>query len=248
MISANLAFLESRLTDPNNTNYTSMNPGFKKNVTGAYVDNVTKIPRIEASIPLTFGKVKVIPSAMWMKQTFDNVAGGADDSITSWGASLGGEVVIGALTLKGEAQTGQNWFNATKVGVSTCYPFKSEYVGPIAFAMSAKADAAGKIYDSDNTAFWGQATIRIGRFLPTAIYGRMLIDRDIPGLEANIRTQMYGVNCPIILTSNLILIPEIMIYDGGGSNKFVSAYAPASSQIYDCGKELLAGVQFRFLF
>jgi hypothetical protein len=225
-----------------------MNPGLKPNAPGAYVDNTTLLPKIEASGELTFGKMTLIPNAMWLRQTFDNIAEGADDTIVAWGLGLSARVIFGKLTIKGELQKGQNWYNASKTAVATPYPFKSEYIGPLAFAMSAKADARGKLYDSDNLSFWGQATYRIGRFLPTVIYGQMLIKRDIPGQEADIRTQMYGVNCPIILNRHFYLIPEVMIYDSGGSNRFVSAYAPASSQYYDCGRELLAGMQFRFVF
>lgn len=247
-IKTNLGFMESRLTDPNNVNYTSMNPELKAEP-GAYVDNSTQIPKIEFSVPMTFGQTEIVPSGMWIKQTFDNIAIGADDSITAWGVSLAAKKTIGALTIKGEIQHGQNWYNASKLAVSTPYPFKSEYAAILGFAMSAKADASGKIYDSDNTAFWCQVSYRLRQWLiPLLIYGQQTVKRDIPSQESDIRTQMYGVSCPIFFSHNFSVAPELMVYDSGDGNTFVSAYAPGNSEVYDCGKEILAGAQFRFFF
>lgn len=254
-VAVNLGIFESRLTDPNNSNYTAVGPfiGFKKSSTKAIVDNVTVLPKFDISVPVTFGKTKIIPSAMYLRQSFDNVAPGADDKITTYGLSLAGETELSIFRLRGELNYGQNWMNAAKVNVSTSFPFKSEYLPHLGYAQSAMADANGMIHDSKDLAFWLQAGLLLGRFKPSVIYGYQTAKRDIPGKEANVKTQMYGIVCPIEITKNLTVTPEVMIYDNGGNNDFVHLYRAGAtgyvkSDNYDCGKELMAGVQVRWTF
>ncbi len=254
-VTLNLGLYESRLTDPNNASYTSVGPylNFKKSSPQAVVDNVSKLPKMEISAPLTFGKTKIIPSAMYLLQTFDNIADGADDTITSYGVSLAGETEWRIVIVRGEVNYGQNWLNASKINVATSIPFKSEYVPALAFAQSAMADAGGKIHNSENFAFWLQGGLKLGRFKPSLIYGYQSTRRDTPTREADIHTQMYGLVCPITITANLSVTPEIMVYDNGNGNRFFHLYRAGAtgyplSDVYDCGKEILAGAQIRWKF
>lgn len=241
MAKLDLAFGMPRLTSDADSTLTAR--------TGNAIDNVSKIPKIEFGVPLTFGgswgKVSVTPSAMFLRQQFNNVASG-DDSITSYGLSVGGSFELGGLKLVGEYNYGQNLWNAARSGESTCYPFKYELItGGLRGATAARA-YSGTLYDSKTNAFWLQLGYNIaGRVSPTVFYGRNNTMRDMPAAtgygDSDFTTQMYGVNIPITITKNLSIVPEFMIYDDGSSNKI-------NGTTYDFGKEWLAGVEFRLFF
>lgn len=257
-VTLNFGLYESRFMDPNNENFTSFAHyiGFKKSSPDAIVDNVTKLPKIELSVPLQWGGTRIISSAMYLRQEFDNIAEGADDTITTYGVALGAETGLGIFKFKCEINYGQNWYNATKINVNTSYPFKSEYVPALGWAQSAAGallGTDGKLYDSTDMAFWLQAGVKLGRFEPTIFYGRQTAKRDIPTQEVDVTTQMYGLNCPIQITKQLKLTPEIMIYDNGDSNRFLHPIRASeafyfNSDVYDCGKEVLIGTQLRWTF
>jgi len=232
-------------------------PGFVAK-TGTSIDNDSKIPKIEVSVPLNFtgdwGQVSVTPSAMYLKQQFGNVSSG-DDSVTSYGLSLGGKAALFGFTLMGEYNYGQNLYSASRVGEAQVYPFKYEYItGGIRNAMGARA-YAGQVYDAKTNAFWIQLGYTIlGRVTPTLYYGRENTNRDMPtgpspspstGIDpygdTSVTTQAYGISIPIKVTKLLTVVPEYMIYDNGNSNKI-------NGTTYDFGKEWVAGVQFRLHF
>ncbi len=233
--------------------------GFSANA-GTAVDNVTKIPKMEFGIPMTFvkGSVKaaVTPSFYWMKSEFSNVAPGGEDTVDSYGASLGGSVSVGKLKLAGEINYGQNLWDAARSGISTCYPFKFELItGGLRSIMGAKFSTIDKkVHDSKTVAGWAQLGYQIGRVTPTLFYGRNESYRDMPtgpvGTsqgDAAFQTQMYGINAPIEITKNFKVVPEYMVYDNGHSNKLVAS-TDTAPKYYDFGKEWLAGVEFILAF
>lgn len=254
-VSLDFGFFESRLVDPNNSEYTSFGPyiGFSKDSADAKVDNVSTLPKVELSLPLMFGRTKIVPSAMYLQQKFDNIAPDADDTITTYGVSLATEINIGNFQFMGEYNYGQNWYDAAKLNVNTSYPFKSEYVAALGWAQSAAGASDGKLYDAECMAYWLQGSFKLGRFKPTLIYGNQTAKRDIPTQEVDVETQMYGVNCPIEITKHLKITPEFMIYDNGDSNKFLhfgrlQATGYSTSDVYDCGQETVIAIETRWRF
>lgn len=234
------------------------------------VDNVSTVPKVELAMPLkyggTWGRVVFTPSAMYLKQKFNNVAPGGDDSVESYGLAASGLVEIFGFKLMGEYNFGRNLYNASRIGESTVYPFKSEYIyGGLRNAMGARAyqgtsatysGLKGKIYDADTNAFWIQLGYNImNRVEPTVFYGRNYSRRtDMPmdnspavalGVDrygdTSFTTQMYGINVPVTITKNFKVVPEFMVYDNGKENRI-------NGVDYDFGKEWAAGVQFRVTF
>jgi len=217
---------------------------------GTDIENVSKIPKVDLGIPLSFGgswgRLKLNPSAMYLKQEFANVATG-DDTITSYGLSFGASLeFLNGLKLMAEYNYGQNLYNSTRPGESTCYPFKYELItGGLRGAMGARA-YDGKIYDSTTNAGWIQLGYNIaGKAEPTIFYGRNNTKRDMPTAlgygDTDFTTQMYGINCPIPITENLMVLPEYMIYDDGDSNQI-------NGITYDFGQEWMAGLEFQLSF
>jgi len=205
---------------------------------GAAVDNSTKIPRFELSVPLRFGQVGVYPGVFWQKQTFNNVKAGWDNSVTSYGLSLGMKADFKPIFFMAEVNYGENWAN-TK---DQTYPLKSpDYTTFGSQVAGAKVDSAGKVQNSKALGWWLQAGMNLGKISPSIIFGRQEYSREADAKKDEMKTMMYGMTCPIDIMKGIRIIPEIMIYDNGSSNKIAGVE-------YDFGKELLAGMQFEFTF
>lgn len=247
--SVKLGLLESRLTDNGSPDpIPDAYPYHSKPLLiaqpGTVADNSTVLPKFELAAPMffRFGGVgmTLLPSGMYMKQTFDNIAPGADDGIVSYGLSLGGTVQISKFQLKTEVNYGQNLYNAGRSGVATTYPFKSEYATSIGYIQSARADAAGKVHDAETAAGWVEVNFKLGKFQPALYYGRQEVERKMPSADSEATAQFYGFNCNISLPKNFIITPEIMIYDNGDGKLMGGEYK--------FGQELLAGTQLRWIF
>lgn len=237
-ISAKLGLLESRLRSSS---------AYVTEIlaeTGTVADNVTVMPKFELAIPMIFpvgnNLMTITPSGMFIQQKYDNVAPGADDTITSYGMSLGVKAIFSKLSIKAEITHAQNLNNAGRTGVCTSYPFKYEYASTIGAIQYAKTDTAGKIYDSATTAGWVEFRYTIGKFKPGIFYGQQRMTRDMPGADSDATTQFYGLNCDIDLVKNFIFIPEVTIYDNGDGK--------LSGIDYKFGKELVIGTQLRWIF
>lgn len=263
-ISVKLGLIESRLTDNKSPN-DSVDHYFKelledvgvnladlayhdkpmlKEEAGTKADNVTVLPKLEMAVPviLKFSDVLLIlsPSAMYMQQSFDNIADGADDTIVSYGYALGTQLKINSFSLKTELTAGQNFKNAGRIGVATCYPFKAEYAAGIGSIQSARADSTGKVYDSETVAGWAEVRYNVGRFEPALYYGLQAVKRDMPGADSEATTQFYGFNCDIHLVGNFTLNPEFMVYDNGEGELM------GTDVIF--GKEVVTGMQLKWRF
>ncbi len=258
-VSLKLGLLESRLTDNNSPNdvvetyLLSLGvdlvptPYHDKPLllaeTGTIADNNTVLPKLELALPMSFVghgmSLLLTPSLMYLEQTFDNIAPGADDSILSYGYALGAQLRVGKFSFITEVNIGQNMKNAARIGTSQCYPFKSEYTA-IANIQAARADDTGKVYDSETIAGWVEVNYNIGKFQPSLYYGRHEVKRDMPGADSEATTQFYGFNCRIHLAKHFILKPEFMIYDNGDGKLLGTDY--------EFGQETLAGTQLIWIF
>ncbi|MBN1663454.1 MAG: hypothetical protein JW943_07630 [Deltaproteobacteria bacterium] len=232
-----IGYLKAGIVDPRVI--TSTAPAFFNGQNnGAAVDNSTKIPRFELSVPLRFGPVGLYPSGFWQKQSFNNVKAGWDDSVTSYGLSLGAKADFRSVFFMAEVNYGENWAN-TK---DQTYPLKNpDYLTFGSQVSSAKVDSTGKVQNSKALGWWMQAGLNLGKASPSIILGRQEYSREYDHVKDEMKTMMYGITCPIDITKGFRIVPEVMIYENGSSNKIAGAE-------YDFGKELLAGMQFEFTF
>ena len=183
-------------------------------------DNDSKMPRIDIGMPLYFGNVKLYPGIFYHEQTYDDVLAGQDDSITSWGASLGAVLAVGPATITGEIQTGENWGNTRAL------------VGGLPAAI-----AAGKIQDSEALAGWIDVAFKLGPATPHFIYGFNNETLDVGGVSVQDWTNtMYGVHVVIPVAKTFLIRPELMFYE----------YEAGLG--VDAGKQMIAGVQFMIAF
>ena len=185
-------------------------------------DNDSKMPRIDIGMPLYFGNVKLYPGIFYHEQTYDDVLAGQDDSITSWGASLGLTAGFGPVTIAGEIQTGENWGNtrATAPG------------------LGASASTAGKVTDAKVISGWLDVGFKLGPATPHVIYGQISEERDVNDVTAaqDWTRTMYGVHIVIPVAKTFLIRPELMVYDY------------ESGVGVDAGKQMIAGVQFMIAF
>lgn len=197
--------------------------------TGKTVDNDTKVPRIDVGLPLYLGPIKLYPSGFFAKQTFDNVAAGYPDEVTSWGLSLGVKLGIGPLAIAAEGQTGENWGNtAGLIGNSPTAAYSA------ARLVGTAAD------DTECNAFWFDVSFKFGPITPHLIYGMQKVSGD--KAPTDIVNQMYGVSIPIAAAKGFTIRPEFMWYDEGDSETL-----PDGSKA-DFGSEYIYGVQFQIVF
>ncbi|MBN1381192.1 MAG: hypothetical protein JXA41_05930 [Deltaproteobacteria bacterium] len=222
--------------------------GISSNSKTVAIDPSTKIPRLELAVPVHFGGVSLHPSVFWQKQTFNNVQAGHDDSVTSYGVSLGVKADFKPIFFKAEVNYGENWGNTKDQTYTLKEPDYATFGSQVS---SAKADTSGKIQNSEALGWWLQAGIRLGKAEPSIIIGRQEFSREYDNLKDEMKTMMYGITCPIDITPGFKIRPEIMIYDNGDSNKIAvkgTSTIPTTNYEYDFGKELLAGIQFEFTF
>ncbi len=249
-VSIDVGLMNPRLSF-DNENYTFLGgPGFTSTDPLVAVENNSKMPKLEVSLPMKFkgdwGYVNFTPSAMYLKSEFENVQAGDDDSITSYGLAASTRMSLDNFKFRFEYNYGQNLANAARTGECQATPFKIEYInGGLYRGMVARVDAAsGDVYDGKTHAFWLQAGYDISnKVTPTIFYGRNDSERDMPGTTADVdtTTQFYGIAVPIKVTKNLTISPEYMIYDNGDNNQVDGTY-------YNFGKESVLGVQMRLVF
>lgn len=222
-----VARLEIAALDPN----AAGNPNVPKHPEYPGITPNTKLPRFDISLPLTFGPVKLYPSAFFNYKTLEGTAAGADDDLYSWGASLGFRFGAGPFSLSAEGQAGRNWANSQGlVGNS-----------PSASAMGASISPTGSIQDAKCYGGWIDAAFKLGPATPHVIYGYQ--NGQGSGTDkTNASTQMIGVSVPIDLAKGFRLRPEVMFYFDGTNNK------NSAGEGVNNGAYAIYGVQFQITF
>ena len=190
------------------------------------MDNDTKLPWIGLGVPLYFGAVKIYPSVFYQKQTFDDVASGSDDTVTSWGAALGVKFGFGPLMVAAEVTVGDNWAWSASGANEAVTP----YVTP-----------AGDVEDAEAVGWWVDVSFKLGKITPHLIYGKLTSEVDPSGTLNDLETDrtMYGITARIPLAKGFMIRPEIMIYDREDEVAGVDV---------DYGKETVAGLTFQITF
>jgi opacity protein-like surface antigen len=212
--------------------------------TGANAREENQIPRIDISLPITLPNFKIEPSFTWLKQEYDQVAPGNDDSFDIWGLCVGFRGGFGPLALAGEVTFGDN------LGAGN---YNNGTINPGQPTTYLDNNALTRIADSEVLAFWFDVGYKFG---PASIHGafgwnRVQNDGDpsIPkenGDAAEIdRTNLaYGIYVPINVAKGWTITPEYVIYDYG-TDEFDQN---ANGLNEDFGKQSVLGVRFMLRF
>jgi hypothetical protein len=195
----------------------------------------TVIPRLDVSLPLTFGNWVIEPSGTYLTQKYDEVGSGAEDSITIWGLCAGLRFGAGMFSFAGEITYGQNLTVGNYVGAATPPSGGRPNVSllPIAFT-----DTAGnlQIEDVECLSFWAQVGLKLGPSTIYGIYGQNNQEADVVGIRNEIERKMYGISWPISIVKGMTIRPELMWYDQ-------DTKATLAGTEVNLGKEWIFGVQ-----
>jgi hypothetical protein len=232
--------LEVALYDPNN-NGGEVVKGFSPQIIGGTSATVLEenvLPRIDVTMPLNFGMVRLWPSFTYLQQKYDQVQPGAEDKVTIWGFALGGRVTAGPLTFDAEVTFGENLGNGNYNGAA----------GATAAGYSALATVPGldSINDAKVVAWWLDVGWKIGPATLHGIVGSYNMKReDDPnagGTNADWTRWMYGLSVPISVAKGFTIRPEIFGYD------YDTGATIGNTTERDFGKEYVVGVQFVLVF
>ncbi len=237
---SDMARLELQILDPDTDNAEIIRAvPFPADPTGT-VREENVLPRFDVAVPLNFGAFSLEPSLTWLRQEYDQVAGGSDSDVDVWGVSLWAKAAFGVISVEGEITYGENLADGN-IGWIGGQP----YVG---FAAAAQGfmDAGGcwHVADTEILAFWAQVGFKFGPATLYGIYGMMNGENDnIPGgaFDTDITRSMYGATLPISVVKGFTIRPEVMIYDYDDGAKLLGVDV-------DMGSETLVGVEFMLVF
>jgi len=225
------------LLDPNRTDNIDNDVGGEKSST---------LPRIDIGMAFRTYNLQIFPGVFYQKSDYDD-ANISDDSVTSWGASLGVKGGSGAWLYSAEINKGQNMRNANlSIGSSAA----SQAGGAYLFQDS---DGLTRLADTDNTSAWFDVgyKFRAGELKGTVhfIAGRMESDRSDSGqalIDLDYKSTMYGISVPIDLpriAKGFRVRPEIFYYDNDNDNG-----TNIDNVIQVNGREIITGVQLQYTF
>jgi hypothetical protein len=206
-------------------------------------------PRFDISLPMKFGNFTLEPGFTYLKQEWDQVFAGSDDSYDVWGLTLGGRAGFGPFSIAGEITYGQNLGpNSSHWGAAN---------GQAVAYRPAGANAnLRKIEDGETLAWWLQLGFDFGPFAIQGVVGMNkgqndgdpAISRDAAEWD---RTQwMYGMNFPIKVTKTFTITPSIFYYDLDDSAKVGGNAGTAQRNGFDTdfGSEWIIGMNFQLVF
>jgi hypothetical protein len=214
----------------------AVQPAAEGITTIANTDMYANLPRFDVAAEFKAGGFMTTPAFGWSQLKYQGTASGwADDGYTTWLAMLPFKYTVGPFTAKVQLHTGINTEN--------------EYAGelPNAIGTAPKIvpifSAAGKLYDTKEVGGSIALEYRVGALMITAGYGQQRIENDFWKTSNGFRNDSYDrrawfLAAPYEVTKNFTVGPEIGYYMYGDS--------PQTGQ--DMGTELLAGLQFKFLF
>jgi hypothetical protein len=239
--------LEIALVDPGSINqeYTAQLPA----IAGANVDEESIIPRIDLALNLKLGNWTIEPALTYLNQTYDQVATGSDDDVTSFGASIWLKAGFGNFILQGELNYGENLGtgNYTSALPFDRGPVQNGFMGgpPVPYV-----DSAGnvRIEDGEMLGFWIAPGFKMGAATIFVYFGYEKSENDVsPGTttdDLKITQKAYGISVPISITKGFSIRPEFTYYDFDDSAK----YPDGTNLSYDRGNAYSLGVQFMLVF
>jgi hypothetical protein len=244
--------MEIELLDPNTE--TPGNSEFalpaQPGVAAARESNV--LPRFDISLPMQWGNFRIEPGFTYLKQEWDQVAAGSDDSYDVWGLTLGGRAGFGPFSVMGEITYGDNLglvsthFGGGNGGI------RGSVGGPATYVTGGNT----KIADGETLAWWIQLGFDFGPFAINGIFGMNSGENDgDPAIardaaEVDITQMMYGLAFPIKVTKTFTIAPSIFFYDYDDSATIGGALGTAAQTGTDTdrGDEMIIGVQFQLVF
>jgi len=200
--------------------------------------------------------VSVYPGLLYNKKTWDDVAAGQDDTITTSLYSLGVKYATGPFGVAAEYTAGKNPGNADLLtnGIYMGYGPAGGGV-PVAgfgacFDMAAVVDSTGKVSDTDFSGYWVDFSYKFGYNTIHAIYGQQHIENDsVPFLFAAPGTNLQMENTRTVMTFNvwiplskhMIVIPEVNFWDYGDRQI-------QGQDDVELGKANIYGISWLFIF
>jgi hypothetical protein len=197
-------------------------------------ENNSLFPRIDIGMAYRTLNFQIFPSLFYQKQDYSEVVG-SDDSVTSWGTSLGFRAGAGAFIFSGEVNVGQNMDNAgLSIGES-----------PASKNAGAWLDATRtKISDTDNLSYWLDIGYKFSsgetQGVVHLVYGTMQSESDD---VFDYQSSMLGISVPIDLpwiAKGFRIRPEIFVYDKGENT--------IGGTKVDQGRDILTGIQLQYTF
>lgn len=197
------------------------------------------LPRLDVGVAYRAFNWQIFPGFFFQQKDFDDVAL-SDDSVTSWGASLGARGGRGPFVLSAEVNLGENLRNANlSLGESVA----SNTGGAFLFT-----DASGqtRIGDTEVVSWWVDGGYKFthnelqGTF--HLVVGEMTSER-LDGPRAEFESRMLGISVPIDLpwiAKGLRFRPEIFVYDNDNNG-----HDDITTQQ---GTQVLGGVQLQYTF
>lgn len=201
----------------------------------------SKFPRIDIGAAYNLYDVRLFPGVTFQKTTYNNVAAGSDDAVSTWVASFGLQSGKGPFLISAEVNYGQNWRQGSySLGRSAAT------LGSGAYTYAG----ATSIGNTDSLGYW----IDLGWRLTIAntqselhlVYGAMTSEAADPttaALDFNHQSRMLGLSWPIDMpwvARGFRVRPEVFLYDEGRST--------VAGVEYDFGTEVVAGLQFQYTF
>jgi hypothetical protein len=230
------------------TNSGGVHPAWGYQITPAGKEETT-MPRIDISAVLKFGPVSVYPGLLYNKKTWDDVAPGQDDAITTSLYSLGVKYATGPFGVAAEYTGGTNPGDADLLTDGTYFGYGPPSGFGACLDMAAVVDSTGKVSDTDLSAWWVDLSYKFGYNTIHAMYGSQSISNDsvpcaLTGFTdvkiENTRTWM-GLNVWIPLSKHMIVIPEVNFWDYG--DRQIEGLADQ-----ELGKATIYGIGWLFIF
>jgi len=208
------------------------------------------LPRFDISLPIKVANFTIEPGFTYLKQEYDQVFAGSDDSFNIWGLTLGMSAAFGPFSISGEITYGENlgsgnYVGSTAVGAARTYiPTTNNPTGNIRKIEDGKSLMAWLMLGFDFGPFAIQGVIGMGDFSND---GDPAIARDVS--EGEVTQWMYGLMFPIKVTKTFTITPNIFYYDYD-SDALVGGAVGTAGRTWntDLGSELMIGATFNLVF
>jgi hypothetical protein len=193
-----------------------------------------QFPRVALKLMLNFDMISLYPAFIYQAAKWDNLNQTAawsgksvDDMMYSWLAILPVRLKAGPFVATAQFGYGQN--------LGTFIDYESGY-------QKYFRDAGGRIKDTTAMNGFIDLAYTFGPVTPHIYAGfdrASNSDQWKVGDDYNLR-QAYGISVPIKIAEGFFIAPEFDYYNYGTK--------PGDAKRSDLGKEILAGIQFQFIF
>jgi len=206
-------------------------------------------PRFDISLPITWNWLTVIPSFSYLSQSYDSVLAGNEDSIDIWAGAVSARAGFGPFSITGEMTWGKN-MGAGNYNADITYlalnGLGTGIGGPKAYVT---AMGNSQIEDEDNLLWFIDLAFKFGPATLHGIYGQSHSETApnqaaaVPSsTDFDIKSQMYGLACPITIGGGFTIRPELFFYDYDDDATW------GGRQNLDLGKEAVLAVLFQLYF